>query len=237
MVGTAEAGTGWDAMAGAASGVGYAVVGGRKRGSTGSAEEAARGGSKARVDPGESAARKRRRAGYVTGDEAPVVGPGVCEPVGGARLDWAGASEARASGGKGEARGVVTSLEARARRVATRRQTSGQGQGRPKTAGKEGAWAPCRGGCEPGGPVEHGSRGLVTLVVVGASLARAGAYPQTDQVPQATLPTQFDGYVGRGPWVLAFANAYVMAFQTKKTNLTRGSGPGLAFALMPPLPS
>jgi hypothetical protein len=133
---TAEAGTGCDGMAGAASGAGQAVVGGRKRESAGSAEAAARGGSKARVGPEESAARKRRRAGSVTEDEAPVVGPGVCELVGRARLDWAGASEARASGGKGRARGVVARMEARARRVATRRQTSGQGQGDQKPPAK-----------------------------------------------------------------------------------------------------
>ena len=73
----------------------------------------------------------------MTDDEVPVLGPGVCELVGGARLDWAGASEARASGGKREARGVIASLEARARRVATRRQTSGQGQEDPKTPKKK----------------------------------------------------------------------------------------------------
>ena len=67
------------------------------------AKAAARGGGKARVGPEESAARKRRRAGSATDDEAPVAGPGVCELVGGglARLDWAGASKARASGGRG----------------------------------------------------------------------------------------------------------------------------------------
>ena len=72
VVGKAEPGTGCDGMAGAASGAGLAVVGDRKRES----EAAARGGSKARVGPEESAARKRRRAGSVTDDEAPVVGPG-----------------------------------------------------------------------------------------------------------------------------------------------------------------
>ena len=98
VVGKAEAETGCDGMAGAASGAGQVVVGGRKRESTGSAEAAARGRSKARAGPGTSAARKRRRAGSVTDDAVPVVGPGGCEPVGGARLDFAGASEARANG-------------------------------------------------------------------------------------------------------------------------------------------
>ena len=75
----------------------------------------------------------------MTDDEAPVVEPGVCELVGGARLDLAGASEARARGrgGKGGARGVVASLEARARRVATRRQTPGQGQGDQRKPAKK----------------------------------------------------------------------------------------------------
>ena len=100
----AEAETGCDGMAGAASGAGQAVGGGRKRESTGSAEAAARWGSKARVGPGKSAARKRRSAGSGTDDGAPVVGPGVCELVGGARLDLAGASEARASGAGGGGR-------------------------------------------------------------------------------------------------------------------------------------
>ena len=106
VVGKAEAETGCDGMAGAASGAGQAVVGGRKRESTGSAEAAARGRSKARAGPGTSAARKRRRAGSVTDDVVPVVGPGGCEPVGGARLDLAGASEARACGGRGGGRGA-----------------------------------------------------------------------------------------------------------------------------------
>ena len=72
----AEAETGCDGMAGAASGAGQVVVGGRKRESTGSAEAAARGRSKARAGPGTSAARKRRRAGSVTDDAVPVLGPG-----------------------------------------------------------------------------------------------------------------------------------------------------------------
>ena len=119
------------------SGAGPAIVGDRKRESTGSAEADARGGSKARVEPVKSVARKRRSAGSETDDEAPVVGPGVCELVGGARLDLAGASEARARGGKGGARGVAASSEARARRVAERRQTSEQGQGDQKPPAKK----------------------------------------------------------------------------------------------------
>ena len=51
VVGKAEAETGCDGMAGAASGAGQAVVGGRKRESTGNAEAAAGGRSKARVGP------------------------------------------------------------------------------------------------------------------------------------------------------------------------------------------
>ena len=88
----AEAGTGGIGMTGAASGAGQAVVRGRKRESAGSAEEAARGGGKARVGPEDSAAKKRRRAESVTDDEAPVVRSGMCEPVGGAKLDnrWEG---------------------------------------------------------------------------------------------------------------------------------------------------
>ena len=130
----AEAETGCDGMTGVASGAGQAVGGGRKRESTGSAEAAARGRSKARAGPETSAVRKRRRAGSVTGDVMPVVaagwwGRGLRELVGGARLDLAGASKARVSGGKGGVRAVAASSEARARRVAVRRQTSGQGQG------------------------------------------------------------------------------------------------------------
>ena len=80
--------------------------------------------------------------------------------------------------------------------------------GRPKTraAGKEGARA--RGGCKPGGPIEHGSGRLATPVVAGAPLARAGVYPPN----------------GPGPGSHG-------ANQICRPNLTRGSGPGLVFAL------
>ena len=110
----------------------------------------------ARVGPETSAVRKRRRAGSVTDDEAPMVGPGGCELVGGVRLDLAGASEARVSGGKGGVRGVAASSEARARRVAERRQTSGQGQGDQKPPAKKarghaaGAGREVRSGMDPG---------------------------------------------------------------------------------------
>ena len=65
VVGKAEAGTGCDGMAEAASGAGQTVVGGRKRESTERSEAAARRGGKARINldlrrmrPGKDGARE-----------------------------------------------------------------------------------------------------------------------------------------------------------------------------------
>ena len=110
VVGKAEVETGCGGMAGAASGAGQVVVGGRKRESTGSAEAAARGRSKARAGPGTSAARKRRRAGSVTDDAVPVLGPGGCEPVGPGSKAGLGRSE-RSEGERRELGGACSSSQ------------------------------------------------------------------------------------------------------------------------------
>ena len=94
----------------------------------------------------------------MTDDVAPVVGPGGCEPVGGARLDLAGTSEARASGGRGGGAWSSSQFGGKGPEDGDAEADIRARSGRPKTAGKEGARA--RGGCKPGGPIEHGSRRL-----------------------------------------------------------------------------